>query len=472
MSSYRRTNEAAATGGARGNGLSRRHFLRGIGACVAVPALHSLLPARALAAEAAAAGAGQLATTATGAPLRTAFVYFPNGAIPAAWWPTGEGKAFELGATLKPLAQSKELVQVLKGLEHKSAIGGKEGGGDHARANGTFLTGVRLTKSAAHVHAGVSIDQVIAREVGHLTRFPSLELSCDFARKSGACDAGYSCAYQYNISWSSATTPMSPEFNPRLAFERLFGTGSHGERIANLKRRQAEQRSILDFVMEDARAMDRRLGGGDKDKLDQYLAGVREIEQRIERAEHLGRVEDPDRETPAGVPTSYEEYVQLMYDMLLLAFQTDSTRVATLLLAHDGSNRPFGEIGVSEGHHDLSHHQNRPEWVQKVAKIDLFYAEQFARFLGKLRATKDVDGNSLLHNSQIVYGSGNADGNRHTHMDLPIVLAGAGGGALNPGRYVKLGATPTTNLFLSMAHRAGLRGLQRFGDSTGALSDV
>jgi hypothetical protein len=441
---------------------------------MAVPAMASLLPAKALAEEAGAAASagGQLATTATGAPLRTAFVYFPNGAIPAAWWPTGEGKAFELGATLKPLEQARELVQVFRGLEHRTAIGGKEGAGDHARANGTFLTGVRLAKSAAHIHAGVSIDQVIAREVGHLTRFPSLELSCDFARKSGACDAGYSCAYQYNISWSSATTPMSPEFNPRLAFERLFGTGSHGERIANLKRRQAEQRSILDFVMEDARAMDRRMGGRDREKLDQYLTGVREIEQRIERAERLGRPVDPDRETPAGVPTSYQEYVRLMYDMLVLAFQTDSTRVATLLLAHDGSNRPFGEIGISEGHHDLSHHQNKPELVKKVATIDHWYAQQFARFLGKLQEARDVDGNSLLHNSQIVYGSGNADGNRHTHTDLPIVLAGAAGGALTPGRYVKLGAKPATNLFLSMAHRAGLRDLQRFGDSTGALSDV
>jgi len=443
-----------------------------LGACIAVPTLASLTTSRALAAEAAAAATGQLATTATGAPLRTAFVYFPNGAIPASFWPTGEGKQFELNATLKPLEKTKSLIQVLKGLDHQNAIGGKDGAGDHARANGTFLTGVRLTKSAANLHAGVSIDQVIAREIGHLTRFPSLELSCDFARKSGACDAGYSCAYQYNISWSSATTPMSPEANPRLAFERLFGTGSHGQRIANLQRRQQEQRSILDFVLEDARAMNDRVGTQDRHKLDEYLTGIREIETRIERAEHLGRVEDPSMETPAGIPNSYEEYVQLMYDMLLLAFQTDSTRVATLMLAHDGSNRPFGEIGVAEGHHDLSHHQNKPETVAKVAKIDLFYARQFARFLEKLQAAKDVDGNSILHNSQIVYGSGNADGNRHTHTDLPIVLAGAAGAALTPGRFVNARSKPATNLFVGMAHRLGMRDLQHFGDSTGVLTDI
>ena len=200
-------------------------------------------------------------------------------------------------------------------------------------------------------------------------------------------------------------------------------------------------------------------------KLDQYLAGVREIETRIEKAERFGEVRDPQVETPAGVPPDYAEYVQLMFDMLILAFQTDSTRVATLMLAHDGSNRSFDHIGISEGHHDLTHHQNRPDWIEKVADIDLWYVRQFARFLEKLQATKDVDGNSLLHNSMIVYGSGNADGNRHTHDNLPVVLAGGGGGTLTPGRYVKHGSKPLTNLYLSMADRLGLRDLERFGDS-------
>jgi hypothetical protein len=265
---------------------------------------------------------------------------------------------------------------------------------------------------------------------------------------------------------------MAPEGNPRLIFERLFGAGAPGERNESLVRRQQEQRSILDFVLEDARAMQRRLGPRDKDKLDQYLTGVREIETRIEKAERFGKIPDPAIDTPAGVPPSYEEYIKLMFDMLVLAFQTDSTRVATFLLAHDGSNRPFAEIGISEGHHDLSHHQNRAEWIEKIAQIDRFYVQQFSRFLKQLDETKDVDGNSLLRNSQILYGSGNADGNRHTHTNLPLILAGQAGGTLTPGRFVKHGSKPASNLFLSMADRLGIQELHRFGDSSGRLTNV
>jgi hypothetical protein len=451
-------------------GLSRRHFLRGIGTAIALPAFSSLGADRLLAGEAAAAG--KLAVTPSGAPLRAAFIFFPNGAIPSAWWPKGEGNDFLDSRTLQPLEATRDLVQILGGLDHENAEAGPDGAGDHARGNGTFLTGVRLKKSATDVQAGVSIDQAIARHIGHLTRFPSLELSCDASRQSGACDSGYACAYQYNISWSSPTTPMTPESNPRLVFERLFGSGAPGERRANLQRRRHEQRSVLDFVLEDARSMQRRLDPKDRGKLDQYLTGVREIETRIERAERFGDADDPNIETPEGVPTDYAEYVQLMYDLLLLAFQTDSTRVATFQLAHDGSNRSFDHIGISEGHHDLTHHQNRPDWIEKVADIDLWYAGQFARFLSRLAESEDVDGKSLLHNAMIVYGSGNADGNRHTHDNLPIVLAGAGGGTLTPGRYVKHGSRPLTNLFLGMADRLGVPGLDRFGDSTGRLENL
>lgn len=450
--------------------LSRRHFLRGLGACVALPAFESLSPLKLLGGDA--TSAARLATTATGAPLRTAFVFFPNGAIQPSWWPKGEGADYEISPTLKPLDQHREYFQVLGGLDHINATPGPDGAGDHARGNSVFLTGVRLKKSATDIRAGVSIDQAIAREIGHLTRFSSVELTCEAARNSGACDSGYACAYQYNISWSSPTTPMAPESNPRLVFERLFGEGSTGQRAQNLKRRQQEQRSILDFVMDDARKMQNRLTARDKDKLDQYLTGVREIETRIEKAEHFGDVHDPGGETPSGIPTDYGQHVQLMYDMMVLAFQTDSTRVATLLLAHDGSNRSFPEIGVSEGHHDLSHHFNNEEKIRKVAEIDLWYSKQFAKFLEKLRNTKDVDGNSLLHNSMILYGGGNADANRHTHSNLPLILAGSGGGTLTSGRLIKHGGKPTTNLFLSMADRMGVRDLERFGDSTGRLSDV
>jgi hypothetical protein len=447
-------------------GLTRRRFLRGLGACLALPAFESVGPLRLLAADRA------MAAGANGAPLRTAFLYFPNGAIPSAWWPKTEGADFELSETLKPLAPTKEHIQVLAGLDQRNAEAGPDGAGDHARANGTFLTGVRMRKSASDVHAGISIDQVIAREIGHLTRFPSLELSCDYSRRTGSCDSGYACAYQYNISWSSATTPMAPEYNPRLLFERLFGAGSPSERAENLKRRQQEQRSILDFVMGDARGMQRRLGARDKDKLDEYLTGVREIETRIQKAERFGQTKDPGIETPSGVPSDHSQYIQVMFDMLILAFQTDSTRVATVLLDHDGSNRSFADIGVPEGHHDLSHHMNDAEKIRKVSEIDRWYVVQFAKFLQKLQDTKDVDGNSLLHNSMIIYGGGNADGNRHTHSNLPIVLAGGKGAGLKTGRFVNHHSTPMTNLYLTMAERLGIQRLERFGDSTGRVADV
>jgi hypothetical protein len=357
-------------------------------------------------------------------------------------------------------------------LDHQTAEPGPDGAGDHARGNGTFLTGVRLKKSATDIRAGISIDQVMARALGHLTRFPSLELTCDSAAKTAGCDSGYSCAYQYNLSWSSPTTPRTAEANPRLVFERLFGAGKPGERRANAERRRQEDQSVLDFVLEDARAMHQRLGPQDRHKLDQYLTGLREIEVRIQKAERFGQAKDPAVETPPGIPTEYPEYVQLMYDMLVLAFQTDSTRVATLLLAHDGSNRSFEHIGIVEGHHDLTHHQNRKDRIDKVADIDRWYVAQFARFLDKLQKTEDVDGKPLLYNSMLVYGSGNADGNRHTHSNLPLVLAGAGGGTLKPGRFVKHGSKPATSLFLGMAHRLGLRQLDRFGDSAGPLENL
>lgn len=449
--------------------MNRRHFLKGLGACIALPAFTSLVPGRAFAA---AAGEAGLATTATGAPLRTAFVFFPNGAIPAHFWPEGESSDFRFNSTLAPLEPMRRHIQVLGGLDHANAVGGADGGGDHARGTGVFLTGVRLNKSATDIRAGISVDQVIANKVGHLTRFPSLELTCDLTRKSSGCDSGYSCAYQYNVSWKSATTPMTPENNPRLVFERLFGVGPHGERAKYVQGRLVARRSVLDYVMDDARRMQGRLSNNDREKLDQYLTGIREVESRIERAEKFGASPDPDLATPGGIPASHAEYVDLMYDMMLLSFQTDTTRVATMMLGNDGDNRSFSHMGIAEGHHDLSHHQNNPERIEKVAKIDRWYAERFAAFLGRLEATKDVDGNSLLHNSRILYGSGNADGNRHSHDNLPLVLAGGGGGMLTPGRYVKHGGKPLTNLFLSLADQVGVKDLSRFGDSTGKLGNV
>jgi len=451
--------------------FNRRQFLRGLGACVSLPAFESLWPAPALAAE---AGAGApLAVTSTGAPLRLGFIYFPNGAIQPSWWPTTEGRDFELRETMQPLAGLRDRLQILGGMDHVNAKPGPDGAGDHARASGTFLTGVRVRKTAgSDIQAGVSIDQLVARQIGHLTRFPSVELTCDAVRKAGNCDSGYSCAYQYNLAWSSPSTPVAPEPNPRLLFERLFGAGSHGEREESLRRRQAEQRSILDFVLDEAHSLQGQLTYRDKQKLEEYLVSVRSIEQRIQRAEQFAHVPDPAVATPDGVPSSFEDYVQVMFDMLVLAFQTDSTRVATFLLANEGSNRPFPEIGIAEGHHSLTHHQNKQETIDKVAQIDLWYVKQLAKFLQKMESTKDVDGNSLLHNSMIVYGSGNADGNRHTHTNLPVLLAGAGGGALSPGRFAQFGSVPMSNLLLGLADRMGTHGIERLGDSTGRITAI
>ena len=358
-------------------------------------------------------------------------------------------------------------------MDQVNAMPGPDGAGDHARASGTFLTGVRVKKTAgADIHAGISIDQVMASKVGHLTRYPSLELTCDSVRKSGNCDSGYSCAYQYNLSWRSPSTPIAPEPNPRLLFERLFGAGKQGDRIENLKRRQLEQRSILDFVMDEAHSLERQLTYRDKQKLDEYLISVREIEQRIQKAERFGKPADPAMPTPDGIPNDFEEYVQIMFDMMVVAFQTDSTRIATFLLANEGSNRPFPEIGIAEGHHSLTHHMNKQDMIDKVAQIDLWYMKQFGRFLEKMEQTKDVDGKSLLHNSMILYGSGNADGNQHTHTNLPVILAGAGGGTLTPGRYAKFGSVPMSNMLLGLASRMGASNVDRLGDSTGRLDAI
>jgi hypothetical protein len=448
---------------------SRRHFLRGLGACIALPAFESSLAGRAFAAS----PTSTPALTASGMPLRTAFIYFPNGAIQKHWTPVGSGAGFQFGNTLAPLEPLRHRVQVISGLDHKNAEAGPDGGGDHARANGTFLTGVRVKKTAgSDIHVGISVDQVAANLIRNRTRFSSLELSTDPHRKSGGCDSGYSCAYESNISWRSPVSPLSPESNPRMVFERLFGAGAPGERGGNLALRRTQQRSILDFVMDDAKSVQSELTHRDKDKMDEYLTGLREIEQRIITAESFSDIPDPSLATPDGIPARYDDYIRVMFQMMALAFETDATRVASLLLAHDGSNRSFPEIEVAEGHHSLSHHRNNDEMIAKVARIDRFYAERFAEFLGMLEAKKDSDGQSVLHNSMIVYGCGNSDGNRHTHTNLPVVLAGNGGGHFNPGRHVEANSTPMCNLYLNMLDHLGVPSLDRFGDSTGRLAGI
>jgi hypothetical protein len=448
---------------ADGNG--RRRFLRGVGVGIAIPVLESLLPRATLKAVEAGANSGSI-------PVRTAFVYVPNGAQQEAWFPSGEGREFVFNRTMQPLEEHRQQIQIIAGLDQQHAEAGPDGAGDHARANATFLTGMRARKTAgSNIRVGQSIDQLISESIGQQTRFPSLELTCDAVRKAGRCDSGYSCAYQYNISWRTPFMPMTPEPSPRKVFERLFGSDDDiDDQTRGL--RQQERSSVLDFVLDDARSLRRELGEKDRHKLDQYLTGVRELERRIERIEQFPDLPRPDLVVPEGIPDDYPTHMDLMYDLLAISFQTDATRVATLLLAHDGSNRTFPEVGVSEGHHYLTHHQEEEAVCEKVAKIDLFYMRHFARFLDRLRSQKDVDGTSLLDNSMIVYGSGIADANRHTHDNLPVILAGGGGGSLQPGHYRRATGVPMTNLYLSLLDRLGINDVAQFGDSTGRFGDV
>jgi hypothetical protein len=451
--------------------LSRRHFLRGIGACVALPALPSLLPRSSIADEVA-ASPGAVAT-AVGAPRRMVFVTIPNGVNQDSWWPKGADDNFQFASTMEPLSSLKKQIQVLGGLDHINATAGPDGAGDHARASASLLTGCRAKKTAgADIRLGTSIDQLAAQHIGHLTRFPSLELTCDTVRNSGNCDSGYSCAYQYNVSWRTPTTPMPAERNPRLVFERLFGAGSRDQRQASLELRRQQDRSILDFIREDARSLAREMSKQDARKLDEYLTSVRELEERMTRVEKIAEHPNPDYDTPDGVPDVFEDHMRLMYDMIVLAFETDSTRIATLILSHDGSNRPYPQIGIDEAHHELSHHGGKPEKLDKLAKIDRFHVEHFAKFLDKLAKAKDHDGNSILHNSMIAYTGGNADGNAHSHTNLPMILAGAGGGGLQTGRFHRFPSVPMSNVFLEMLHQVGVTGVSQFGDSDGRRATI
>jgi hypothetical protein len=435
-----------------------------VGATIALPALPSLVPHWSRAAELSPPSGA--AAAALAAPRRMMFVTIPNGVHQDNWWPTGAGRNFELGPTMEPLAPLKDQIQVIAGLDHINATAGKDGPGDHARASATLLTGCRAKKTAgSDIFVGPSVDQVAAEHLGHLTRFRSLELTCDAVRNSGSCDSGYACAYQFNISWRSATTPMPPEPNPRLVFERLFGEGSPEERRKSLARRQERERSILDFIRDDARALARKLDAKDGRKLDEYLTSLREIEARIARLEKFGDLPNPNVKTPEGIPEQFEAHMELMYDMVALAFETDMTRIATLILAHDGSNRSFPAIDINRGHHDLSHHQGKQENLDQIAKIDRHYLSYFAKFLEKLAALKDADETSLLHNAMIVYACGNADGNAHSHDNLPVILAGAGGGALQTGRFHEVKSMPMSNMYVEMLEHMGVEGIKRFGDS-------
>jgi len=436
--------------------ISRRQALCGAGAAIALPLLEAMIPA----------GRAQASTNKP--PARLAFVYVPNGKHMADWTPAATGPLSDLPPTLTPLQPFRSDLLVLSGLTLDAARAHGDGGGDHARAMAAFLTGRHPHKTnGADLRAGLSVDQLAAQRLGRATRFASLEIGCEGGSSSANCDHGYSCAYQTNLSWRGPAAPAAKEIDPRLVFERLFGVS--GRTSAQREGRQREDKSVLDFVSEDARLLRSKLGVADRRKLEEYLCGVREIEQRIRRAQPQVEVGQSKYRRPVGVPSDYREHLRLMSDLLVLAFQADLTRIATFVFANDGSNRPYRALGVPEGHHDISHHGGERSKQSKIQKINRFHIEQLAYLLGKLKDVKEGDG-TLLDHCTIVYGSGISDGDRHNHDDLPILLAGKGGGALQTGRHLRYPKeTPLTNLYLSLLDRMGVI-LDSFGDSTGQLS--
>jgi len=445
--------------------LPRRTFLKGMGAVIALPALDAMTPAFAQ-------GSGLAATArASSAPVRLAFMYVPNGVTMADWTPRTAGAAFEFSRILKPLEPFRADTLVLSGLAHRNGAALGDGPGDHARAGASYLTGVHPRKTAgADIQNGISVDQIAAQHLAGQTRFSSLELGCDDSRTVGNCDSGYSCAYTNSLAWRGPTTPMPPETNPRLVFERLFGDIDTSLAPETRARRLLHRRSILDLVTQRTTQLMADLGPSDRRKLDEYLSSIREIESRIQRAERDLTGITPGIDKPTGVPVEYAEYVNLMCDLQIVAFQTDSTRVVTMMMGREGSMRTYPEIGVPDPHHPLTHHRNNPEWIEKVTTVNTLHMELFAGFIKKLKATPDGDG-TLLDHAMVVYGSGLSDGNRHTHNDLPVVMVGRGGD-VSLGRHIVYPKdTPMTNFYLTLLDRMGVHE-EQIGDSTGRVEHL
>ncbi|MFM9067367.1 MAG: DUF1552 domain-containing protein [Planctomycetota bacterium] len=448
------------------DGMSRRTVLRGLGTALALPLLEAMTPVHSRVAQAAAD-----ATGAPAAPLRMAFMYVPNGMHMPDWTPATEGADYSLPRILEPLAELRGDFNILTGLSQLKANANGDGPGDHARALATFLTGTQARKTfGADIRAGVSVDQVAARHVGRQTRFASIEIGGDAGGQSGNCDSGYSCAYSANIAWRNEQQPIPKETNPKLIFDRLFSNGREGESAEARAKRERYNQSVLDLVRDDAQRLNQNLGASDRRKLDEYLSAVRELEQRIAKAQRASS--DPAVASyvkPSGVPGSYEDHLRILSDLLVLSFQTDTTRVATFVHANEGSNRSYAFMNVPEGHHDLSHHGRDKGKQEKISQINRFHATQLAYLLKKLKEAKEGE-RSLLDNCMIVYGSGIGDGDAHNHDNLPIMLAGKAGGRLQTGRHLKFpNGTPLTNLYLSMLDWMSVP-CDKLGDSSGRLT--
>lgn len=432
--------------------------MRGAGALVGLPFLDAMVPAL-----------GWAQGTKPQPPTRLGFVYVPNGMVMSSWTPATQGKDFAFTPILKPLEPFRAHTLVLSRLMDYNANALGAGGGDHARAAASFLTGAHPRETGSDIHAGVSADQVAAEVLGRQTRLASLELGLEDQRIVGLCDGNYSCAYTSCISWRTPTTPLPPIPNPKHVFERLFGSADPKLDPAAVARKARYRQSILDGAIEDTRHLRADLGPADQRKLDEYLTSIREVERGIQLAQRDGPTRRPSGEPPSGIPADSTEHARLMFELLALAFQADLTRVATMMIGRESSIRSYDHLGLPESHHQLSHHKNEPATLAKLVKIQTYHMELFARFVAKLKSTQDGDA-TLLDRSMILYGAGIADSNRHTHDDLPVLVVGTGNGSLKSGRHIDYGKdTPVTNLLLALLDRVHVRP-GRLGDSTGVLA--
>ncbi len=448
--------------------LNRRMLLRGLGTALALPLLDSMGSHRLLSTVSAAGGDEEKP------PLRMAFMYVPNGMHMEDWTPRSNGANYDMPRTLKALEVHRKKINMLSGLALDGAHAHGDGGGDHARSVAAFLTGAHPRKTdGADIQNGISVDQLAAEAVGSATRFASLELGLESSAQSGQCDSGYSCAYASNMSWRTPTSPVAKEIDPAAVFDRLFA----GQTVRETRRaksiREKYRKSVLDFVLDDAKELHKKLPDADRKKLDEYLYSVRDVEKRVVGTDKLALNEAgvPDFPRPAGVPRDMAKHSDLMMDMMALAMQTDSSRVLTFMFANAGNNRGYPELNISEGHHDLSHHGKSEEKQQKIATINRFHVERFKYLLDRLDAISEGEG-SLLDHCMIVYGSGISDGDRHNHNELPILLAGQGGGRIRSGRHVEYAPnTPLCNVYLWMLKQMGAQA-ERFGDSTGVIDQL
>ncbi len=441
--------------------LTRRSVLRGLGTAISLPLLDVMSPTRLLAAT----------TSATTAPLRMGFFYVPNGMHMPDWTPSKEGKAFDLKPTLARLSEHRNDFNVLTGLALDSAAAHGDGGGDHARSVAAFLTGAHPRKTnGADIQNGISVDQATAEAIGQKTRFSSLELGLETSSQAGNCDSGYSCAYASNMSWRGPANPVAKEVDPGAVFDRLFAGQTVKETRQAKSVREKYRKSILDFVLDDAQRLHRELPAVDQRKLDEYLYSVRDVEKRVAGADRLRLTEDgvPDYPRPSGVPKQLAKHSELMMDMVTLAYQTDSTRILSFMFTNAGSNRSYPEIGINEGHHELSHHGKSEHKQESIATINRFHVDRFSYLLSRLKQVREGE-RTLLENCMLVYGSGISDGDRHNHDDLPILLAGNAGGEIETGRHVRYeNNTPLCNLYVWMMQQMGVKA-DKFGDSSGVL---